>query len=459
MPSLPVLARMATALDTHLSTVIQASGYDDHALAEVVGPRMEQSTGIALLHTLQQLLAIEAASVTEALAQTSTLLAAVMSADKIDAFLRDPATETLVAVGWSNTPMGHQQRQIGMNRLPIANRGREVEVFETGLPYLSGNARADTKMLIGTTQGLGVQSMLAVPLDVGGTRRGVLVAEDSRRDHFSAIDVPFFEAVASWVGVVVHRAELTELLAAGTSDSARQSVEEENLLLLTHELTNHLTPLFGRVDMLYRRAQREGRQDYLRDARSARQALSRMRHLIADPLDTARLEQGTVVLSRAWVDLVEIVRRVAAEIETEEQTIKLQLPDTLMVEVDESKILQVLENVVRNAVRHSQPTMVLTLALVTGRRDGAEWVEIAIQDNGPGIPADVVPTIFQRFARGPGSTGLGLGLYLARAIAVAHGGTLTVDSTVGTGTIFTLSLPVGVAPSEAIAPPVPVSAI
>ena len=74
------------------------------------------------------------------------------------------------------------------------------------------------------------------------------------------------------------------------------------------------------------------------------------------------------------------------------------------------------------------------------REDGA-WALLTVRDSGPGIAPELLPKLFTRFARGEGSQGLGLGLYLARGIAEAHGGTLTVDSTPGKGTRFVLALP------------------
>ncbi len=66
---------------------------------------------------------------------------------------------------------------------------------------------------------------------------------------------------------------------------------------------------------------------------------------------------------------------------------------------------------------------------------------LTVRDEGPGVAPDLLPTLFERFARGRGSTGLGLGLYLARGIAEAHGGTLTIDARLSKGTAFHLALP------------------
>ena len=78
---------------------------------------------------------------------------------------------------------------------------------------------------------------------------------------------------------------------------------------------------------------------------------------------------------------------------------------------------------------------------------GAEcWALVTVSDQGPGIPAELLPRLFDRFARGPGSSGLGMGLYLASRIVAAHGGTLIADPTATIGARFQMKLPLADAP-------------
>lgn len=113
-------------------------------------------------------------------AALAAMLAQVMSADTIDTLMYDAAKDALVLLGTNTTPMGRYQHKIGMDSLPIATGGREVKVFQTGKPYWSGNAKDDPAMLRGMTEGLGVQSLIIVPLDVNGVRRGIVLAASSR---------------------------------------------------------------------------------------------------------------------------------------------------------------------------------------------------------------------------------------------------------------------------------------
>src|SRR5947209_3356665 len=137
MPSLPALARLAIACEVPLMEILRAAGYGDDSHLEANSSTAEHPNGTALLYTLQQLISIDVGTLKDALNEAADLLAGVMGADKIDAFIYDPTVESLVALGASNTEMGRRQRRLGMDRLALANRGREVEIFESGMPYLT----------------------------------------------------------------------------------------------------------------------------------------------------------------------------------------------------------------------------------------------------------------------------------------------------------------------------------
>ena len=176
-----------------------------------------------LLETLERVLIIDELDVRGALSAACTLVATALGTDKVDVFLYEAEGEALVALGTSYTEMGRRQRQIGMDRQPLANGGRVVEVFRTGEPYHSGQVDKDPEQLRGMVEGLAVRSEIAVPLEVRAQRRGVLSAVSLRPDLFTDADVQFLAAVAGWIGIVTHRAELFE---QATSDAARRGRRE-----------------------------------------------------------------------------------------------------------------------------------------------------------------------------------------------------------------------------------------
>jgi signal transduction histidine kinase len=394
-----------------------------------------------LLTTLERLLAIEATEVKAALDQSSQLVAEALHADKVDAFLHDPAIDTLVAVGTSDTPLAHREQAIGMDRLPVANRGRVVEVFETGIAFRTGRLDEDPAELIGMKAGLGIRSSLVVALEVNGQRRGVLSVTSTEPDRFSEEDLRFLAAVAHWVGIVIHRAELVTHITQAVAERARRTGAEELITVLAHDLNNYLTPLIGRTEVLRRRATREGRTTDMEDAHSMLSILERLHRLIDNLLDAGRLEQGLFGLSVQPVNIAALAHETADSLRSPQTDIVVRGPDELIVEADRSRLQQALENLLSNALKHTPTGVPVVVEVHAEAREDGAWAMLTVRDQGPGIPAALLPQLFNRFMIGPASKGLGLGLYLARGIAQAHGGTLTVDSYPGAGTTFHLALP------------------
>ncbi len=394
-----------------------------------------------LLAILGQLLSIQVTDVKSALDQVCDLITPVLGADKVDVFLYIPETDTLVTAGASNTALARQEHDMGMDRLPMVNGGRTVEVFQTGHSYSTGHADRDAGVLLGVRTGLHVQSMMLVRFGANGDRRGVLQALSKTGDRFSPDDLVFVEAVAHWIGMITHQAEMVEKISRDAVEEARRASAEEVVTVLAHDLGNYLTPLNARIDFMRARAKREGHTANIKDANEAKGALDRLRALIEDLLDVARVGQNIFTLSLQPVDLVSIVKQTAAVMGTRDADILLELPEELLIQADPSRIRQALENLLANATKHSPKLLPVHVLLRTETRDGGEWAVISVHDEGPGIPAALLPKLFTRFGSGPGSTGLGLGLYLAKSIATAHGGTLTVDTAVGKGSTFRLSLP------------------
>jgi len=395
-----------------------------------------------LLTTLEHLLAIQALAVKPALDEASHWVAEALRADKTDAFLHDPATDSLVALGTSDTPMGRLQHRLGLHRLPLANGGRAVAVYQTGVPFRTGHTDADPDDLQGMTKGLGVRSTIAAVIAVDGERRGVLMANSARPNAFSATDLRFCAAVAHWVGLVAHRAELAERLARDAAAQARRGAAEELISMLAHDLRTPLTPARGYLDLLQRDAQQAGHTRAVGYVQQVQRALDRVQHMIGAILDASRLEQGLFALTPQPLDLAALVRDTAHLLHTPQTPIHFQGPADLIVEgADPERLRQALENLIGNALAHTPPGVPVVVALAPETRAAGAWAVLSVRDDGPGIAPSLLPTVFDRFVRGSPSTGLGLGLYLARGIAEAHGGALTVESPLGAGTTFRLALP------------------
>jgi signal transduction histidine kinase len=387
------------------------------------------------------LLAIQAMDVRSALDQASDLVATALGADKVDVFLYEARSDTLVALGTSDTPMGRKQQALGLDRLPLSNRGKTVEVFQTGQPYDSGHLEADPGELPGIKEGLGVRSVLVVPLEVEGTRRGAIQVDAQQPEQFTEEDLAFLQAVAQWVGLLLHRAELAERVAHEASEQARQRTAIELITMLAHDLRAPLVPLLGYLTMIQRVAEREGQDRYVEYATRGQRSVQRLERMLNDLLDTTRLDQGIFVLTLEPVNLVALVQETAELMRSPTAPIEVRGSGELVAAADAERLRQVLENLLSNARRYGPEGMPVIVEVTTERSEESTWAVISVQDAGPGIALEVLPRLFTRFTSGGDRRGLGLGLYLARGIAEAHGGMLTVDSTLGKGASFRLALP------------------
>jgi two-component system sensor histidine kinase BaeS len=201
---------------------------------------------------------------------------------------------------------------------------------------------------------------------------------------------------------------------------------------VAHELRTPLAILQGRIEGLIDGV-------YPRDDARLGELLAETQHLarlVEDVRTLANAEAGALDLRKETVDLAELIRDAAASFT---KPIAVDLPNELpSVEVDPMRIREVLLNLLANAMQHA-PEGDVTIRVEMRART----IMIRVIDDGPGIPADELPRLFERFRKGRASHGSGLGLSIARKLVLAHGGTIAVESAEGVGTTVTVTLPVG----------------
>src|SRR5690348_8009436 len=127
------------------------------------------------LHTLEQLLQAPPTDLSLMLTYAADLVAEAVRADKVDAFLYQAPRDSLVAVGKSTQPLSRLQQRSGLDVLPISNGGRAVFVYKNAQTFSSGELERDPHEVLGVKEVLRVRSIVGVPLQVGGTVRGVLM--------------------------------------------------------------------------------------------------------------------------------------------------------------------------------------------------------------------------------------------------------------------------------------------
>jgi signal transduction histidine kinase len=216
---------------------------------------------------------------------------------------------------------------------------------------------------------------------------------------------------------------------------------------VSHELRTPLTTIRGNVDLL-RRGAADDPEERAAALDTIQAETDRMNRLVADLLLLAQAEAG-MRLEKQPVELDTLILQVYRQAQLmsatrfpsgERVAIHLGHEDQASVEGDPDRLKQLLLNLIDNALKYTSPGGHITLSLY---RD-EDWVRVSVADTGIGIPSDALPHIFDRFFRAQreGRKGAGLGLSIARWIAEAHDGRLSVESQVGRGTTFTLWLPI-----------------
>jgi signal transduction histidine kinase len=217
---------------------------------------------------------------------------------------------------------------------------------------------------------------------------------------------------------------------------------------VSHELKTPLTSIQG-----YSQALLDGTaSDATAQERAAviiHEEAGRMRRLVDELLQLTRLESGEVPLAREPVDMADLLRDCAARFTAAAKkagsSLELHTCSTLPVMGDSDRLSQVLDNLVDNALKHSDDVPESGRVILEGERR-EEWVSCSVTDNGPGIPTRELTRIFERFyqvekSRVRRGSGAGLGLAIAREIVEGHGGQIVAESVEGLGTRFTIELP------------------
>ncbi len=175
--------------------------------------------------------------------------------------------------------------------------------------------------------------------------------------------------------------------------------------------------------------------------------IDRLNLIISDLLTLVSMDGKTMRLNRETFSLAQVIKenahRLAPVAEQRGQNIKLQLADSCDMYADRAKLMQVVYNLMDNAIKYTQEGGVVRVRLIRSGRDAI----LSISDNGPGIPNEDQAHIFDRFyrvdkARGRDTGGTGLGLAIVHQLVLMHGGSISVDSEEGHGTTFTVELPI-----------------
>ncbi len=313
---------------------------------------------------------------------------------------------------------------------------------DTGLnARLPGLAAAPERQRAGPT----VASMISIPLTLDEEPLGLLDVAYSKRQAFTREDLAFLQALGHEAAHAIRNARLYE--RERQQVTRLRSLDELTrgfISAVSHELRTPLTCIKTSVDLLDS-LENDPAEDEAELIRTIRHHVARLEGFVTDLLEITKLEAGQVTLSRQPTDLASLVSRVVETLQPlsdrRSQTIRLQLPEAASrVQVDRRRIEQAITNILSNAIRNTQKHGQIEVC-VTGEADGQR---VCISDNGPGIPDEDQPRVFEKFYvvdNGHGRSGIGLGLYIAREMIELHGGRIWVASELGKGSTFCFQVP------------------
>ncbi|WP_167784633.1 sensor histidine kinase [Ramlibacter rhizophilus] len=284
---------------------------------------------------------------------------------------------------------------------------------------------------------LEIASLVAVPLVVAGHVIGAvaLIASAGSREH-DARDLLLVGQLGSRMALAMANARLYRM----ASEASQR--RDEVLAIVAHDLRNPLNVIATQAALLRRAQHRQAIESAI--AGTIGSAAVRMTRLIEDLLDISRIEAGQLSVHAAPLDTLTLLREYLAAQQAPAQAAAIALrldapPQLAPVRADRDRLFQVLDNLVGNALKFAGDGGQVTLGAEEREGEVLFWVH----DTGPGIPAEHLPHLFDRFwqAHRARRDGAGLGLPIAKGIAEAQGGHMGVDSAPGQGARFFFTLP------------------
>jgi signal transduction histidine kinase len=354
------------------------------------------------------------------------------------------ALEVIGMLGYS-ADMRERYRHLSLaSAFPLTDAAREGRAL-----YFSDTEARTTRYphLRALMEENGTGAMASIPLLVGGRAIGVIGINWRDDHHFAPEETLFLESLAHQCAQSLERARLYEdERHARTEAEAANRAKSDFLAAMSHELRTPLNGIAGYVDLLEMGVRGEVTPPQRADLERIRANAQHLTVLIDDVLSFARLEAGKLEVDYVAVPVDETLRAVHPLVLPQLQTQGVRFtyepcPPELCAMGDAERIVQICVNLLTNAAKATSAGGEVRLSC----REQTDHVLVQVQDTGSGIPAEKIEAIFSPFTQLGRSlkaprAGAGLGLSIARGLALAMGGTLTVESTVGVGSTFTLSL-------------------
>ena len=291
---------------------------------------------------------------------------------------------------------------------------------------------------------------------------------DWRHFGLALLESTFFGALVLWVRIGAYRniqglrlrdhLLVDELREASEAALAATRVKSEFLANMSHELRTPMTAMLGMTELLQMTALDQDQREF---ANTIERAGNTLLQLVNDILDFSKIEAGHMQLEEVGVELEVLLREVCAllEVKARQKGLALVLdvaPNVPRLRGDPTRIGQIV--MLGNAIKFTHAGHVKLSARVAPLQEGSMLVTLAVEDTGIGIAQDALQRVFEVFTQADASTtrrygGTGLGLAIARRLIELMGGGLKVDSELGRGSTFTVSIPLSVAQRRTTTPP------
>ena len=311
-------------------------------------------------------------------------------------------------------------------------------VVETGEPIIVEDARlVDFLRDNLAIPDMGVIAYAGIPLDVGGEVIGTFCAVETSPKKWSAADIEALHTLADAAIAELNLREATRLLVAANK------AKDELIGVVSHELRGPLTSIRGSLKLLEALPPNDPRVRQF--TAMASRGTDRLLRLVDDLLDVERAESGQLKLDLRPVKVQKLFDdaqdATSGTAESAKVSVEFGATDASVI-ADPDRIVQVLVNLVTNAVKFSPVKSTVTVSAT--EHDGV--VKISMRDEGRGIPPELLDEVFERFrqvAHGDGTTGkgAGLGLAISRAIVNQHGGRIWAENNPDRGASFHFELP------------------
>ncbi len=240
-----------------------------------------------------------------------------------------------------------------------------------------------------------------------------------------------------------------ELLQANIEMRAANNAKSLFLTHMSHELRTPLNAVIGYAELLEEEAGAKGHPEYLPDLAKIKFAGKHLLKLISEILDFAKIESGKLAVTMEPCSAADVVAEVGSTLEPmmrrNRNSLEISCPDDLEpVHADPVRLRQILLNLMGNACKFTENGLV-SLAVSSENRNGQGWILFRVADQGIGMTPEQMKKLFQPFTQATSSTskrygGTGLGLAISQKLAQLMGGSISVESTHGKGSVFTLCL-------------------